>query len=106
MATTLTGVVSSDKRDKTITVSIASRETHPLYRKQYTKTRKYTAHDANNEAKIGDKVVISEIRPISKTKTWKLDKILERSHGKVELKEEVTGEVVKEEKAAAEGDQK
>ena len=50
MARTLTGVVSSDKRDKTITVMITSRETHPLYRKQFTITRKYTAHDANNEA--------------------------------------------------------
>ena len=45
MAGELQGIVSSAKRDKTITVSIASRETHPLYRKQYTKTRKYTAHD-------------------------------------------------------------
>ena len=45
MAHTLQGIVTSDKRDKTITVSIVSRETHPLYRKQYTKTRKYTAHD-------------------------------------------------------------
>ncbi|MFM9587454.1 small ribosomal subunit protein uS17, partial [Streptomyces caniscabiei] len=50
MAGELQGIVSSAKRDKTITVSIASRETHPLYRKQYTKTRKYTAHDENNEA--------------------------------------------------------
>ena len=48
MAGELQGIVSSAKCDKTITVSIASRETHPLYRKQYTKTRKYTAHDENN----------------------------------------------------------
>ena len=90
MARTLTGVVSSDKRDKTITVEITSRETHPIYKKQYSKTRKYTAHDAKNEAHEGDTVMIAETRPISKTKTWTLVKVIEKSHGKVELKEEVT----------------
>ena len=90
MARTLTGVVSSDKRDKTITVMITSRETHPLYRKQYTITRKYTAHDEKNEAHEGDTVMIEETRPISKTKTWSLVKIVEKSRGKVELKDEVT----------------
>ncbi len=90
MARTLIGVVSSDKRDKTITVMITSRETHPIYKKQYTITRKYTAHDAKNEAHEGDKVMIAETRPISKTKTWSLVKIVEKSRGKVELKEEVT----------------
>ena len=90
MARTLTGVVSSDKRDKTITVAVTSRETHPIYKKQYSKTRKYTAHDAKNEAHEGDKVMIAETRPISKTKTWTLVKVLEKSHGKVELKDEVT----------------
>ena len=90
MARTLTGVVSSDKRDKTITVMITSRETHPLYRKQYTITRKYTAHDEKNEAHEGDTVMIEETRPISKTKTWSLVKVIEKSHGKVELKDEVT----------------
>ena len=90
MARTLTGVVSSDKRDKTITVEITSRETHPLYRKQYSKTRKYTAHDEKNEAREGDRVMIGESRTHSKTKTWSLVKIVERSHGRVELKEGVT----------------
>ena len=89
MAHTLIGTVTSDQRDKTITVSIVSRETHPLYRKQYTKTRKYTAHDEKNEAKLGDRVQIKEVAPISKTKTYTLVKILEHSHGAVELKEEV-----------------
>ena len=92
MAHTLQGIVSSDKRDKTITVSITNRETHPLYRKQFTKTRKYTAHDENNEAHVGDKVEIAACRPISKTKSYKLVKVLEKSHGSVELKAEVTGE--------------
>ena len=90
MARTLTGVVSSDKRVKTITVEITSRETHPLYKKQYSKTRKYTAHDEKNAAHEGDIVMIAEGRPISKTKTWTLVKVIEKSHGKVELKEEVT----------------
>ena len=90
MARTLTGVVSSDKRDKTITVMITSRESHPLYKKQYTITRKYTAHDEKNEAHEGDTVMIAETRPISKTKTWTLVKIVEKSRGKVELKEGVT----------------
>ena len=89
MAHTLIGTVTSDKRDKTITVSIVSRETHPLYRKQYTKTRKYTAHDGKNEAKVGDRVEIAMTRPLSKTKAYTLVKIVERSHGTVELKEDV-----------------
>ena len=92
MAHTLQGIVTSDKRDKTITVSITNRETHPLYRKQFTKTRKYTAHDEKNEAKLGDKVEIAACRPLSKTKSYTLVKVLERSHGTVELKEEVLGD--------------
>lgn len=91
MAGELQGVVTSTKRDKTITVSIASRETHPLYRKQYTKTRKYTAHDELSEAGLGDKVEIAACRPYSKTKSYKLVKVLEKSHGTVELKDEVLG---------------
>ena len=89
MAHSLVGVVTSDKRDKTITVSITNRETHPLYRKQYTKTRKYTAHDEKNEAHVGDRVEIVETRPVSKTKAYTLVKVLERAHGTVELKEDV-----------------
>ncbi|MBO7718488.1 30S ribosomal protein S17 [Candidatus Saccharibacteria bacterium] len=95
MAHTLIGTVTSAKRDKTITVSIVSRETHPLYRKQYTKTRKYTAHDEKNEAKPGDRVEIAMCRPLSKTKAYTLVRIIEKARGTVELKEEVydtTGE--------------
>lgn len=89
MAQTLIGTVTSDKRDKTITVSITSRETHPLYRKQYSHTRKYTAHDEANEARVGDKVEIVACRPFSKTVTYKLVKVLEKSHGSVALKEDI-----------------
>lgn len=88
MAHTLVGIVSSASRDKTITVSITNRETHPLYRKQYTKTRKYTAHDEKNEAGLGDKVEITSCRPLSKTKSYKLVRVLEKSKGSIELKEE------------------
>ena len=106
MAGELQGIVSSAKCDKTITVSIASRETHPLYRKQYTKTRKYTAHDENNEAGVGDKVLIEACRPYSKTKSYKLVKILEKLHGTVELKDEVLGKTTEDQTVAAEGEEK
>ncbi len=88
MAKTLTGIVTSSVRDKTITVTVTSRETHPIYKKQYTVSRKYTAHDEKNEAHLGDKVVIVETRPISKTKSFKLEKVLEKSVGTIELKED------------------
>lgn len=88
MAKTLTGIVTSDKSDKTITVSVTSRETHPIYGKQYTVSRKYAAHDEKNEAKVGDKVVIVETRPISKRKAFKLDQVVEKSRGTIELKDE------------------
>jgi small subunit ribosomal protein S17 len=93
----LIGTVSSDVQDKTIVITVVRRETHPIYKKQYTVSSKYVAHDEKNEAKKGDQVEISETRPYSKTKTWKLDSILETGHGEVELKEEpeiaaVTGE--------------
>jgi len=89
MAKTLTGIVTSDKRDKTITVTVTSRETHPIYKKQYTVNRKYQAHDPKNEANNGDKVQISEIRPVSKTKAFQLANIEQRAVGSVELKEDV-----------------
>jgi small subunit ribosomal protein S17 len=87
LAKTVTGIVTSDVADKTITVSVTSRETHPIYGKQYSVTRKYAAHDEKNEAKIGDKVVISETRPVSKRKSFKLDQVIEKSRGSIELKE-------------------
>lgn len=89
MAKTLTGIVTSDSRDKSITVTVTSRETHPIYKKQYTVNRKYQAHDEKNEARKGDKVQISEIRPVSKTKSFTLANIEERAHGTIELKEDV-----------------
>ena len=90
MAKTLTGYVTSDSRDKTITVTVTSRETHPIYKKQYTVTRKYAAHDENNDAHKGDTVRIVETRPVSKRKAFKLDEVVKRSVGSVEVKDEVT----------------
>ena len=100
MSHTLIGTVTSDSRDKTITVSIVSRETHPLYRKQYTKTRKYTAHDEKNEAHKGDRVEIASCRPISATKAYTLVKVIEKARGTVELKEDVNA-IVEEKKVGA-----
>lgn len=88
MAKTLTGIVTSNKADKTITVTVTSRETHPIYGKQYTVSRKYAAHDENNDANEGDRVVISEIRPVSKNKAFTLSEVVERAKGTIELKED------------------
>ncbi len=93
MAKTLTGIVTSDKRDKTITVTVTSRETHPLYGKQYTVNRKYQAHDEKNEAREGDKVTVVETRPVSKTKAFALQSIDEKARGSIELKDEAESEV-------------
>ncbi len=93
MALELTGIVTSDKADKTITVTVQSRQTHPLYKKQYTVSRKYTAHDPKNQAKEGDKVTIREVRPISKTKTWELVEIVEKAREKMVVRDEVAEEL-------------
>lgn len=88
MAKKVIGTVSSDVQDKTIVVTVVGRETHPIYGKQYTVSRKFTAHDEKNQAKKGDRVEISETRPISKNKSWKLDRVIETGHAEVELKDE------------------
>ena len=97
MAKKFVGVVSSDVRDKTITVVVTRRETHPIYGKQYTVSRKFAVHDEKNEAHIGDRVEIVETRPVSKTKSWTLASIVEAGHGSIELKEET--EVVEKKQA-------
>jgi small subunit ribosomal protein S17 len=74
----LTGRVVSDKMNKTVTVLIERRVRHPLVGKIVTRSRKYHAHSENNEYKVGDLVMIEETRPISKTKTWKVTKLLEK----------------------------
>jgi small subunit ribosomal protein S17 len=74
-----TGIVKSDKMDKTIVVSVQTTALHPLYKKYVVRTKKVKAHDEKNEAKIGDRVRVVECRPISKEKCWKLAEILERA---------------------------
>ena len=78
---TRVGKVTSDKMDKTITVSIEDHVKHPLYKKIVKRTYKLKAHDENNECHIGDTVRIAQSRPISKTKTWRLIEIVERAKG-------------------------
>lgn len=79
MAKTLTGVVSSNAPDKTIVITVQTRKTHPIYKKQYTTSTKYMAHDEKNECNVGDKVVIVETRPLSARKRYILEKIVERA---------------------------
>ncbi len=93
MAMMLTGIVSSDKADKTITVTVQSRQTHPIYKKQYTVSRKYMAHDVTNQAHIGDRVTIKEVRPVSKRKTWELVEIVEKAREKMIVRDEVAEEL-------------
>lgn len=76
---TVTGRVVSDKMDKTITVLIERRVRHPLYGKYMTRSSKVHAHDAENQAGVGDLVSVAESRPLSKTKTWNLVEVVERA---------------------------
>lgn len=71
------GDVVSDKMDKTIVVAIENRSPHPKYGKIVVRTKKYKVHDAENQCKIGDRVRIRETRPLSKTKRWTLEEIIE-----------------------------
>ncbi len=76
---TRVGKVVSDKMDKTIVVLVEDRVTHPLYKKIVRVSKKYKAHDEQNECREGDKVRIMETRPLSKDKRWRLDAIIERA---------------------------
>ncbi len=74
----LTGVVVSDKMDKTVVVRVTRKYEHPKYKKHIEKSKKYHAHDEHNECKVGDLVVIEETRPLSKTKNWRVVENLEK----------------------------
>ena len=76
---TRTGVVVSDKMDKTIVVAIKTKVRHPLYGKMVNRTRKFKAHDENNECGIGDTVRIMETRPMSHDKRWRMVEIVEKA---------------------------
>lgn len=73
-----TGVVVGDRADKTVTVLVERRLAHPLYGKQIKRSKKYHAHDEENECQVGDTVSIMETRPLSKTKRWRVVELLER----------------------------
>ena len=79
LRTTRVGVVVSDKMDKTIVVAVKDSVQHPLYKKILKRTKKFKAHDENNEAGIGDRVEIMETRKISKDVNWRLVKIIEKA---------------------------
>ena len=74
-----TGIVQSDKMNKTIVVSVETTTLHPLYKKYVVRSKKLKVHDEKNDAKTGDRVRVIECRPISKEKCWRLDAILERA---------------------------
>ena len=76
---TLTGRVVSDKMHKTVTVLVERRVTHPMYGKIITRSKKYHAHDENRECHEGDVVLIEECRPISRTKAWRVSKLVEKA---------------------------
>jgi small subunit ribosomal protein S17 len=94
---TKTGRVVSDKMDKTIVVSVERLARHPLYKRVIRLTTKFKAHDADNDARVGDTVIIEESRPLSATKRWRLVSVVQRAD--VHL---VTGELVAEEAAVTE----
>ncbi|MGL4524984.1 MAG: 30S ribosomal protein S17 [Spirochaetia bacterium] len=76
---TLVGMVTSDKMEKTVVVSVSGRVLHPLYRKYVVRSKKYKVHDERNEAGIGDRVQIQECRPVSKDKYFRLINIVEKA---------------------------
>jgi small subunit ribosomal protein S17 len=76
---TLTGTVVSDKMDKTIVVKVERLVKHRLYKKYVRKRAQFSAHDETNSCRIGDKVIISESRPLSKTKRWRVSQIVEKA---------------------------
>ncbi|MDO9227293.1 MAG: 30S ribosomal protein S17 [Pseudomonadota bacterium] len=78
VARALTGTVVSDKMNKTVTVLVERKVKHPLYGKIIRLSKKYHAHDENNEYKLGDTVVIEECRPLSRTKAWRVASLIEK----------------------------
>ena len=73
------GIVISNKMEKTIVVNVESRYSHPMYSKIMVKTKKYLAHDENQECNIGDQVLVKECRPLSRKKRWILERIISKS---------------------------
>ena len=85
-----TGIVVSNKMDKTVVVRVERMAEHPLYGKRIKRAKKYVAHDANNQCAMGDEVRIRETRPLSKTKRWELVEITRKAPVFGEVSEEVS----------------
>lgn len=75
----LVGVVTSDKMDKTVVIKVDTLVQHPVYKKYFKRSEKYKAHDEQNKCAIGDKVVITEARPLSRDKRWRVSEIIEKT---------------------------
>jgi small subunit ribosomal protein S17 len=73
------GVVVSDKMDKTVVVAVENRFPHPIYKKTVSRTKRYKAHDEDNNCKVGDQVRITETRPLSRTKRWTVAEVINTS---------------------------
>lgn len=93
----LEGIVVSDKMQKTIVVKVTRLKPHPLYKKRIRRSKKFMTHDERNEARIGDRVIIEECRPLSRHKRWRLVKIIERGFQEINDFEKSEGEVNKNE---------
>lgn len=111
MARSIIGTVVSDKADKTIVLAVTERKTHPIYKKQYSRTVKYIAHDEKNQAAVGDTVEVVEVRPISARKRLSLTKIVakaaisqDRTVEAVTANDEGSEAKIKAEKEAAESE--
>lgn len=77
----MTGVVVSDKMNKTAVVKVSTKVKHPTYKKYVQKSKKYKAHDAENQCAVGDRVQITECKPLSKDKCWRVSKVVEKAVG-------------------------
>ena len=75
---TLVGIVVSDKMDKTVVVLVERLVKHPVYKKYVRRRKKFSAHDENNQCRVGDKVLIRQSRPLSRHKRWRVSRVLER----------------------------
>ena len=75
----IVGIVTSDKMDKSVVVSVERKEKHPVYKKYIRRSKKYHAHDEKNSCGTGDRVLLVETRPLSRTKRWAVQEILEKA---------------------------
>ena len=99
MARSITGIVSSKAGDKSIVITVATSKIHPIYRKRYTRSSKFMAHDEKNQAHVGDKVVITETRPLSARKRFNLESIVAKASVQFRDEDAMAGVPVEEAKA-------